>query len=76
MPAATATPAIDAKAIFDSGDAFYHKKLYETAISDFSNAIRLDPNFARAYAGRGSAYFMQGKFDQAILLDPNYVYGY
>jgi hypothetical protein len=41
------------------------------------------PNFARAYAGRGSAYFMQGKFDkaiidfdQAILLDLNYVYGY
>jgi tetratricopeptide (TPR) repeat protein len=76
LPAAT--PTIDAKAYFDSGKAFYDKKLYEAAIGDFSNAIRLAPNSAAAYKGRGRAYTAQFKlymaipdFDEAIRLDPN-----
>ena len=78
LPAATPTPTLDAKAYFDSGKASYDKKLYENAISDFSNAIRLDPNYTAAYNERGIAYYDQGEFDKAISdyneeirLDPN-----
>jgi tetratricopeptide (TPR) repeat protein len=78
LPAATPMPTLDAKGYFDSGKASYKKKLYENAISDFSNAIQLDPNYAAAYNERGIAYYDQGKFDkaisdynEAIRLDPN-----
>jgi tetratricopeptide (TPR) repeat protein len=81
LPAAT--PTIDAKAYFDSGKAFYDKKLYEAAIGDFSNAIRLAPNSAAAYKGRGTAYLGWGKYDkaisdfnEAIRLDPNLAAAY
>jgi tetratricopeptide (TPR) repeat protein len=76
LPAAT--PTMDAKGYFDSGKASYDKKLYENAISDFSNAIRLVPNYVAAYIERGIAYYDQGQFDkaisdynEAIRLDPN-----
>ena len=63
--AALPTPAIDAKAPFDSGNAFFDKKEYNKAISAFTEAIRLDPNFAPAYDDRGMAYAKQGNLDKA-----------
>jgi Flp pilus assembly protein TadD len=34
---------------------------YDKAISDFSEAIRLDPNNAQAYGHRAAIYRIQGK---------------
>ena len=36
------------------------------AISDFDQAIKLDPKYTLAYAKRGLAYSAEGKYDQAI----------
>ena len=60
QPTATPTPAIDAKAHCNRGRAFLDKKLYENAVSDFIDAIRLIPNDATAYEHRGSAYLRTG----------------
>jgi len=52
---------------------------YDRALQDFDQAIRLDPNTADAFDGRGNAYSSKGQYDraiqdydQAIRLDPNY----
>jgi tetratricopeptide (TPR) repeat protein len=58
------TPAIDAKAPFNSGNAFFDKKEYDKAISAFTEAIRLDPNNALAYCNRGRAYVNKGDYDR------------
>jgi tetratricopeptide (TPR) repeat protein len=56
---------------------------YESAIADFTEAIRLDPNYTAAYYNRGNAYNNKGDNDraiadytQAIRLDPNYAAAY
>jgi tetratricopeptide (TPR) repeat protein len=77
----TATPTFDAKTYFDIETTFYDRKEYDKAISDFTEAIRLDPNYAAAYYNRGLAYYFNsswGTFDkaisdhsEAIRLDPN-----
>ena len=36
-----------------------------SAISDYTEAIRLDPNYVKAYNNRGNAYKIQGKLDKA-----------
>lgn len=40
---------------------------YNQAVADFSDAIRIDPNYLRAYINRGDAYTSQG--DSAALAD-------
>jgi tetratricopeptide (TPR) repeat protein len=57
---------------------YYYKNDYDRAISDFNEAIRLDPNFAMAYYNRGNAYFFKEDYKRAIadwestlLIDPN-----
>jgi tetratricopeptide (TPR) repeat protein len=54
------------------------QSLYDNAISDFTQAIRLDPNSANAYRERGIAYSDKGDhrrgildLNQTILLSPN-----
>jgi len=37
----------------------------DKAISDYDEAIRLDPNLALAYLGRANAYTKQGNLDAA-----------
>jgi tetratricopeptide (TPR) repeat protein len=39
---------------------------YNRAIADFTQAIRIDPNYALAYSNRGSAYLQKGDYDIAI----------
>lgn len=59
----------DAKkqAIYYSNRAFAHLKLenYGFAIEDATKAIAKDPNFAKGYYRRASAYFALGKYKQA-----------
>jgi len=60
------------------GNAYYEKKDYNHAIADYSEALRLDPEFALAFYNRSCAYRDKGDNDravddyiQAILLDPS-----
>jgi tetratricopeptide (TPR) repeat protein len=39
---------------------------YDRAISDYTEAIRLKPNYAKAYYNRGNAYREKGDYDRAI----------
>jgi tetratricopeptide (TPR) repeat protein len=62
---------------------FYQKRDYDKAISDFNEAIRLDPNYARAYNNRGIVYGDKKEYDkaisdfnEAIRLDPNSAMAY
>ena len=82
-PTATLTPAIEAKAYFDSGSALLNRKEYDKAIGDFTEAIRLDPNYTLAYFNRGLAYDYRGNYDKAVSdyneaigLEPNFVPSY
>jgi tetratricopeptide (TPR) repeat protein len=72
------------KAIEKTIEDFYHRGfllnpgLYERAIEDFDQAIRLNPNDAAAFDARGIAYARRDQydraiedFDQAIRLNPN-----
>jgi tetratricopeptide (TPR) repeat protein len=63
---ATLTPAIEAKAYFDSGLASLNKKEYDKAIGDFTEVIRLDPNNTLAYVDRGLAYDNTGNYEKAV----------
>ncbi|MDR1325554.1 MAG: tetratricopeptide repeat protein, partial [Treponema sp.] len=72
-----------AGAFLDRGIALASQGEYESAIVDYTQAIRLDPNYALAYYNRGVAYHNKGDYDraiadytQAIRLDPNYALAY
>ena len=39
---------------------------YQKAIADYAEAIRLDPNFPKAYNNRGAAYLDLGEYEDAI----------
>jgi tetratricopeptide (TPR) repeat protein len=65
------------------GVAHFSKGDYERAISDYDQAMQLDPNYAAAYNNRGNAYRQKGEYDraisdydQAIRLDPKYALAY
>ena len=65
------------------GVALRRKKLFEQAIADYGEAIRLRPNYAFAYHNRGIAYQAMGKHSlaivdhsQAIAFDPEYSNAY
>jgi TonB family protein len=55
----------------------------DAAIADFGQAIALNPNYAKAYLGRGNAKADKKDFDgaiadcdRAIALDPKYIHAY
>ena len=50
-----------------TGDTSMNKKgEYDSAIVDYNEAVRLDPEDATAYCGRGDVYFLKGGYDRAI----------
>ena len=58
-------------------------KDYDRAIADYSEAIKIDPHDAPAYARRGMAWTEKGEFDsatadltEAIKIDPNDGFGF
>src|SRR6266511_3402834 len=66
-------------ALVDQGNTDINNRDYDRAIAALSEAIRLDPKSARAFANRGIAYGKKGNndraiadFDEAIRLNPNY----
>src|SRR5438105_6394118 len=62
-----------------------HRKAghYEDAISDYTQALQLDPKYAFAYNNRGFAYYnlkqydkALADYDQALQLDPKHAFAY
>ena len=51
---------------YDKGVGFYNNKNYDSAITEFTEAIRLAPNNANYYAWRGAAYYEKGDNDRTI----------
>lgn len=45
---------------------FEDKKDYDRALVEYTQVIELDPTFAEAYIGRGTAYVEKGEFDRGI----------
>ena len=46
--------------------AWNGKSEYDRAIEDFTESIRLQPDYAGAYRGRGFAWHGKGEYDQAL----------
>ncbi|GHV32957.1 hypothetical protein AGMMS4952_24330 [Spirochaetia bacterium] len=77
------TPNNESFAYFNRGNEYQNKKMYDQAIADYTQVIRLDPNDADAYNSRGKAYFDKTLIDRAIeefttalRIDPNLAIGY
>jgi len=80
---AQSTPAQPApvqpdKAAYDRGRTAYDQKNYDRAITEFTEAIRLNPNYELAFYFRAEAYTIKDDYDkaladftQAIRLSPN-----
>jgi Tfp pilus assembly protein PilF len=67
--------------LLSQGAQAQQKEDYQQAIKDYSDAIKLDPRSATAFASRGSVFASMGEFDkgladldEAIRLNPNDAY--
>ena len=63
--------------------AYDEKGEYDRAIADYTEAIRIKPDYAEAYRNRGVAYAEKGEYDRAIAdyteairLKPDYAEAY
>ena len=56
----------NAELAYNDGVDAYDQQLYPEAISHYDKAIQLDLNYAKAYAGRGSAYGETGEYQRAV----------
>jgi tetratricopeptide (TPR) repeat protein len=59
----------DAEDAFNRGNAYVAKSEYGKAISAFTEAIRLEPNYASAYSRRGLAYINGGINSPEVKID-------
>jgi tetratricopeptide (TPR) repeat protein len=50
----------------EAADGAFRRGNYDSAIAHLDEAIRLDPRSARAYHGRGVAFFHKKEYDRAI----------
>ncbi|HUL37796.1 MAG TPA: tetratricopeptide repeat protein [Thermodesulfobacteriota bacterium] len=56
----------DARFYNNRGIAYGEKGQYDQAISEFSKAIQINPNYDKAYNNRGIVYRLKGEYNQAI----------
>ncbi len=82
LPTAASTAAANdpAAAALQRGDVEFDKDNYDAAITEYTAAIALNPNFAEAYNNRGLAHYRRDELDNALTdynralsLRPNYV---
>ena len=57
---------VSANAIYNRGNNYYKKGELDKAINDYNEAIRINPQYFKAYSNRGIAYGMKGEFEKAI----------
>jgi len=60
------TATTNATNLFNQARNETEAKQYDKAIADYTEAIRLKPDYAEAYSNRAFVYTFVGKFDQAI----------
>jgi tetratricopeptide (TPR) repeat protein len=71
------------RAHIDNGYERYFKGEYDTALAEFTEALRLDPQSADAYAGRGNVYYTgniaqtdyargEAEYAHAVRLNPTF----
>src|SRR3989339_240809 len=64
---------------YDRGKVYQERGVYNKALSDYEQAIKIDPNCYEAYYNRGITYQTISKYDEALLdydqaikINPNY----
>jgi len=65
LPTPAAAPVVEAQINFQQGMNYVKSRDWGPAISEFSVAIKKDPNYAVAYANRAIAYMQTGKLNKA-----------
>lgn len=67
----------EAKTLFYRGLAYSKQERYDLAIADYTEALKLNPQFVDGYNSRGLAYYKQGyyfsarrDYEKALELDP------
>lgn len=56
---------LNARYFFERGVGSLDSENYEAAIADLTHALRINPNFAAAYAARAEAYAKQGEHQKS-----------
>ena len=77
------TPTLSANFYFDKGWEYGDDEDWEMAIREYTMAIEVNPNYARAYFGRAYSYHERGTYQnaiddytKAIQLDPDFALAY
>jgi lipoprotein NlpI len=77
------TPKNRAIAYYNRGIAYSDKGDHDRAITEYNEAIRLNPSYVAAYNNRGNSYNRKGEYrralqdyDKALQFDPKYARGY
>ena len=77
------TLQLSAQEHYDRGEALRKQEIWDSAIAEYSTAIRLNPRYADAYFRRGDAYDEKRDYDRAIVdyteairLNPRYTDAY
>ena len=60
------TETMNVFAYYHRGNAYQDLQNYEQAISDYTQAIKLNPNYTDAYNNRGWTYYLLKNYSEAI----------